>query len=294
MPGGFVPHMCTYESWTSKNAHSRLAGTRKNHRAGGFTLIELLVVIAVIAILAALLLPALAKAKEQAILINCKNNERQQLLAFMMYAHDNKDFLPDDSGTHQPWDLDQAAANDMAHGGAPYKVWYDPGTYAQFTDADNLSFWNNTMVEDYDNDAAVRIVGYSETLFGIALYKNAGKWEFSTNVNQKVTGEPLTLNGDTYPIVIASRVLVACCTVTSAGNLSDDLATKEGYIWTGLPHTDDPDVPGTKPYTSSHMLNGRIPSGANLGMIDGHVEWRRFQDLVPRAGGLNSGPCFYF
>ena len=71
----------------------------------GFTLIELLVVIAVIAILAALLLPALAKAKDQAILVNCKSNERQQLLALTMYAHENKDFLPDDEGANQPWDL---------------------------------------------------------------------------------------------------------------------------------------------------------------------------------------------
>jgi prepilin-type N-terminal cleavage/methylation domain-containing protein/prepilin-type processing-associated H-X9-DG protein len=275
----------------SRAASFRRDPVAKGSRAGGFTLIELLVVIAVIAILAALLLPALARAKEQAIRVNCKSNERQQLLAMTMYAHDNKDFLPDDSGTHQPWDLEQSAANYLSQSGAPYKVWYDPGTYQKYTDADYVSFWNNTMVESYDNDAALRIIGYAETLYGTSGFANTGEWEFSTNVNQKLTGEPLTLNGRTLQIQTSSRVLTACVTITSAADESDDLAKMEHYMWTGLPHMDDPDVPGTKPFTSSHMFNGSIPSGANLGMFDGHVEWRRFQDLIPRA---SSGLCFYF
>ncbi len=59
-----------------------------------FTLIELLVVIAIIAILAAMLLPAMASAKENSHRAVCKSNMHQGILAVMIYANDNRQLLP--------------------------------------------------------------------------------------------------------------------------------------------------------------------------------------------------------
>lgn len=92
-------------------------------RRDGFTLIELLVVIAIIAILAAMLLPALAQAKQKAQRIACLNKLRQWGIALMMYTSDNHNDIPYESSVFYSgaqinyWSDAKNAANK--------KVWYN-------------------------------------------------------------------------------------------------------------------------------------------------------------------------
>jgi prepilin-type N-terminal cleavage/methylation domain-containing protein len=284
-----------------------------------FTLIELLVVIAIIAILAAMLLPALAKAKRSAILIQCKNNEKQQMVALFMYAGENRDYLPDGSQGDWVWDMSGYLANILINYGTQPVTWYDPGTAPKFGPADWFGTPSTGLVEggtpalwtfgDSVNPLpypdpnispitpGVRVTGYAQTFYGTASYSNQGVPLFMTNENVKLSGGSCyDAKGNSYPIgPIAKRVLVACATLNNTGG-GNVYAIEQKYNWVDVPGRYQFGGTGNfKGHISAHLRDAKMPDGANEGMLDGHVEWVRFQQMFNRVDGSGAAvPYFYY
>ncbi len=212
-----------------------------------FTLIELLVVVAIIAILAALLLPALNRAKEKSKRARCASNLRQIGLACQMYAHDNNDRLPQITVGAWPWDVDTKTADLLLQQGFTRQILYCP-SWAQF-DVDSV--WNFT--------ASYRVIGY------VLAFKGAARLN-ATNINERLTPPTISIGTNTFRPSPSERELAA------DANLSNGL--NDFFVTINFREKGHP----------PHM-NGRRPAGGNIVFLDGHVGWRRFEKMSVRTTG---------
>ncbi|HEY3416728.1 MAG TPA: prepilin-type N-terminal cleavage/methylation domain-containing protein, partial [Armatimonadota bacterium] len=127
----------------------------RSHRQG-FTLIELLVVIAIIAILAAILFPVFAKAREKARQTTCMNNEKQIMTSVLMFVQDHDETFPDKA----TWVTELAAAY-----GVTGKVWDCPTSSFKGTESApdyffiGGSFLSGVALGDIKDPVSVPVLG---------------------------------------------------------------------------------------------------------------------------------------
>jgi prepilin-type processing-associated H-X9-DG protein len=244
--------------------------------AKGFTLVELFVVIATLALLASLAAPAFSRVEGASRVVQCAGNLRQLTLATEIYAYENKNALPTGAGGYWDWDTPPGTTDSLIRSGATRNNFYCPANPQQ--NNDGLWHWPNG-----------RVTGYAQTFSGAPGLS-------SSNINTSIVPVPVSLGPVSYtPPRANARVLFADATISMNGQSTATPAAEATYQWSGIPGGYS--APGWPGHRTAH-LNGLLPAGGNVAMLDGHVEWRAFSRMIPRNGFSSSSgfpsPVFWW
>ena len=235
----------------------------QNQASQAFTLIELLVVITIIAVLAGLLLPALAKAKAKARQIQCLSEMRQWGLAFTMYAHDSDGQIP-----HEGWDTKGEVVLE---------------TWAQIKAA--KSAWYNTLSNDLRKPAAA---AYSMPSQRERFYEPASLFQcpsaalppqardsacqfalFSRAMSSQLITWP------NVPTIVISKIKYPDRTVIFLDSRLDGEPVMPGQVETFL---------GQPSAFANRFPGWRHGRGGNLLFADGHGGFYRREQVVETTG----------
>ena len=208
---------------------------------GGFTLIELLVVVAIIALLVAILVPSLTRARELARTVVCATNQRQLGTVFYLYGQDNDGMLP-----HLV--LDQ---HDFPYLGEWYRFYYP-----------YLS--SSVLDSKHPNE-----VGKSMAVFNCPSTPDMS-FDYISNYAINWHGVDQGLNGKKIYELRSNHWLLIDHDPDQAYNYQESTSPPEYTAWNVLSL-------GWAPYVPGYHHSG----GANVTFPDSHVEWYVREDYQP-------------